>query len=75
MALARTRSADYDKVHDDIIEKAAVMFAKRGYASTSIGDIAEACGCSKSRLYHYFDSKEAILLDMLNTHVDKLLWS
>ncbi|MDO6966650.1 TetR/AcrR family transcriptional regulator [Rhizobium alvei] len=73
--MARTRSPDYDKVRDDIIEKAASMFAKRGYAATSIGDIAEACDCSKSRLYHYFDSKEAILLDMLNTHVDKLLWS
>lgn len=73
--MARTRSPDYDKVQEDILDKAAVMFAQRGYAATSIGDIAEACGCSKSRLYHYFESKEAILLDMLNTHVDKLLWS
>ena len=71
--MARTRSPDYDKIHDEIIRKAAAIFANRGYAATSIGDIAQACGCSKSRLYHYFDSKEAILLDMLNTHVDTLL--
>lgn len=71
--MARTRSPDYDKVHDNIIQQAAAIFASRGYAATSIGDIAEACDCSKSRLYHYFDSKEAILLDMLNTHVDALL--
>lgn len=49
------------------------MFARKGYAATSIGDIAEACGCSKSRLYHYFDSKEAILTEMLTGHVELLL--
>jgi len=71
--LARTRSADYDSIHDTIIQRAAAIFARRGYAATSIGDIAEACDCSKSRLYHYFDGKEAILRDMLTMHVDSLL--
>ncbi|GGC87271.1 TetR family transcriptional regulator [Chelatococcus reniformis] len=56
-----------------IIERTAALFATRGYAATSIGDIAEACECSKSRLYHYFDSKESILEQMMTTHVDKLL--
>jgi AcrR family transcriptional regulator len=55
------------------MEKAASLFASRGYAATSIGDIASACECSKSRLYHYFDSKEAILSEMLTEHIDKLL--
>src|SRR3546814_6036678 len=32
-----------------------------------------ACACSRSRLYHYFDSKEALLREMLATHVDALL--
>lgn len=71
--MARTRSADYDNIHDTILEKAAAIFARQGYAATSIGDIAEACECSKSRLYHYFDGKEAILRDMLTMHVDSLL--
>ena len=71
--MARTRSADYDSIHDTIIQRAAAIFARRGYAATSIGDIAEACDCSKSRLYHYFDGKEAILRDMLTMHVDSLL--
>nr|WP_269447450.1 TetR/AcrR family transcriptional regulator [Bordetella trematum] len=55
------------------MERAAAMFARQGYSETSIGDIARACECSKSRLYHYFDSKEAVLRDMLTTHVDSLL--
>jgi AcrR family transcriptional regulator len=72
-ALARKRSAEYENIQDLILDRAAVMFAQRGYAATSIGDIAEACECSKSRLYHYFPSKEAILSDMLTSHVDLLL--
>ncbi|KCV56221.1 TetR/AcrR family transcriptional regulator [Bordetella bronchiseptica] len=71
--MARTRSADYENIRDTIIERAAAMFARQGYSETSIGDIARACACSKSRLYHYFDSKEAVLRDMLTTHVDSLL--
>lgn len=71
--MARTRSADYDKIQASIIERTAALFASRGYAATSIGDIAAANECSKSRLYHYFKSKEEILSTMLTEHVDKLL--
>jgi AcrR family transcriptional regulator len=73
ISVARKRSADYENIQDLILNEAARVFARRGYAATSIGDIAEACNCSKSRLYHYFDSKEAILSDMLTSHVDGLL--
>lgn len=71
--MARTRSPDYDNIQELILELTADLFASRGYVATSIGDIAEACNCSKSRLYHYFDSKEAILIAMLVKHVDTLL--
>jgi len=71
--LARTRSADYDNIRDTIMESAAEIFSRQGYSATSIGDIARACDCSKSRLYHYFESKEAILHEMLTTHVEELL--
>lgn len=71
--MSRTRSADYDQIRSGIVEKTAALFAARGYAATSIGDIAQACACSKSRLYHYFDSKEAILSSMLLEHVETLL--
>ncbi len=71
--MARTRSPDYDSIQELILERTADLFASRGYVASSIGDIADACGCSKSRLYHYFDSKEAILIVMLTKHVDRLL--
>jgi AcrR family transcriptional regulator len=38
-----------------------------------MNDIATACGTSKARLYHYYDSKEAILFDLLDLHPALLL--
>jgi AcrR family transcriptional regulator len=71
--VTRPRSPDYDNIQESIVKQAASLFAHRGYAATSISDIAAACTCSKSRLYHYFESKEAILVFMLTEHVDRLL--
>jgi AcrR family transcriptional regulator len=71
--VARTRSPDYDAIHASILDKTAALFATRGFAASSIGDIAKACGSSKSRLYHYFESKEAILSTLLTAHIDRLL--
>lgn len=73
IALARTRSPDYDNIQEMILGKTAQLFASRGYVASSIGDIAAACECSKSRLYHYFESKEAILIAMLSGHVERLV--
>jgi AcrR family transcriptional regulator len=58
--VARTRSLDYENIQDSILERTAALFASRGFAATSIGEIAAANECSKSRLYHYFASKEDI---------------
>ncbi len=71
--MTRPRSPDYDNIQESIVKQAASLFAHRGFAATSISDIAAACDCSKSRLYHYFESKEAILVYMLTEHVDRLL--
>ena len=71
--MARTRSPEYDSIQGHILDKTAELFASRGYVASSIGDIATACACSKSRLYHYFESKETILSVMLTEHVDELL--
>lgn len=71
--MARTQSKDYESIQASILDETAALFANRGYAATSIGDIAQACDSSKSRLYHYFDSKEDILAQMLTEHIDRLL--
>jgi AcrR family transcriptional regulator len=48
-------------VESQIIEAATELFAERGFAGTSLQDIAEAAGLTRPALYHYFSSKEDLL--------------
>lgn len=45
---------------EEILEKAGVMFAKRGFYAVSMKDLQEDCGILKGSFYHYFSSKEAL---------------
>ncbi|MGB2939135.1 MAG: TetR family transcriptional regulator [Candidatus Dormiibacterota bacterium] len=45
-----------------IIDAATTVIANRGYAHTSLKDIADAAGVTPALIYHYFDSKEDLLL-------------
>ncbi|CAB3881690.1 hypothetical protein LMG26858_03261 [Achromobacter anxifer] len=44
-----------------ILDAAATLFIKRGTGGTSIQDIAESLGLSRTAVYYYFKSKDAIL--------------
>ncbi len=44
-----------------IIDTAAMLFYKKGYRSTTLGDVAKLLDISKAALYHYVGSKEEIL--------------
>ncbi|WP_283139229.1 TetR/AcrR family transcriptional regulator [Rhizohabitans arisaemae] len=48
-----------------VLEKAAVLFAERGFAGTSLRDVAEAMGMTRPALYYYFDSKETLLRELV----------
>jgi len=71
--MARTRSENYDDIHGGIRTSATALFARMGYMRTSISDLADACQLSRGALYHYFDSKEAILFSILDAHVRKMI--
>ena len=43
-----------------ILEAAELLFRKKGYVDTSIEEIIDLAGCSKSTFYHYFDSKDEL---------------
>src|SRR3569833_420993 len=70
--MARTLAADYDDRREAIVSKAAELYGQRGFLGSSIADLAEACGMSKSLLYHYFSSKEDILFEIMDGHVTAL---
>lgn len=70
--MARGRSATYDQQRDEILSRAAVLFADRGYPGTSMNEVAASCGVTKPALYHYFRDKDALLAAIAQQHVDHL---
>jgi TetR/AcrR family transcriptional regulator, repressor for uid operon len=51
----------YDEKRRHILEAAEGCFQRDGFRGASIGDICAAARMSPGHLYHYFDSKEAIV--------------
>jgi AcrR family transcriptional regulator len=47
---------------DDVLAAAAMLFAERGYAATSMRDIGERVGLLGGSLYHYVKSKDALFI-------------
>ncbi|MCW3062986.1 MAG: TetR/AcrR family transcriptional regulator [Solirubrobacterales bacterium] len=55
----------------EIVDAAARMFHERGYADTSVQDVAHAVGILKGSLYYYIDSKDDLLFRVLeDVHED-----
>ena len=55
-----------------ILDAAAILFAEQGYRGASLASVATAVGLTQPGLLHYFASKEALLLALLETryHTD-----
>jgi AcrR family transcriptional regulator len=70
--MGRPRSPDYETQRDTILRRSVDAFAEHGYPSTSMAQIALACGTSKAGLYHYYRSKESILFDLLDRYTARL---
>jgi AcrR family transcriptional regulator len=49
----------------ELLEAALHVFARNGYRNTRLDDVAEAAGVTKGTIYHYFDTKEALLLRVI----------
>ena len=50
-----------------ILDAAFCLISKNGYESTSISQIAKEAGISKGLVYNYFDSKEDILVSLVES--------
>jgi len=64
---------------DLILQKAALMFREKGFAATSMRDLAETVGIEAASLYNHIQSKSEILQDITfrmandcNDHLDSL---
>lgn len=62
----------------ELVNIAADLFRMKGYAATSIDDIAKACGLTKGSLYHHFAGKEELALaalDQVHAHYREKIFS
>ena len=55
------RSTGQEDKRRIILDAAVRVFARKGYHSSRVGDIAEEAGVAHGLLYHYFSSKEELL--------------
>jgi AcrR family transcriptional regulator len=70
--MARTIAKDHDEKRHQILKTAAKVFAVDGVDRASMSQVANACGISKANIYHYYDSKNALLFDILDTYLKDL---
>ncbi len=56
---------------EEILQTAGTLFASSGLR-TSLNEIADACGILPGSLYHHFESKEAIIVELVQRYEDDL---
>lgn len=62
--MAKSKSRN-NLVANDILERAATLFAERGFNGTSLQEVADASGISRPALYHYVSSKEDLFAQLV----------
>ncbi|MED4071323.1 TetR/AcrR family transcriptional regulator [Priestia endophytica] len=55
-----------------IIQEASMLFAEKGFHSTSVQEIAEKSGISKGAFYLYFQSKEELVTSLIDYYINQL---
>jgi len=70
--MPRGRARGYDDQREEILARAAELFARKGYSGTSMNEVAQACGVSKPTLYHYVRDKYQLLVEIAQGHIDRL---
>jgi AcrR family transcriptional regulator len=55
-----------------IVDAAAKILAKRGYAQATLTEIAKTAGAQAANIFYYFDSREDLVRDVLLTALDRM---
>jgi AcrR family transcriptional regulator len=63
----------YDRRQQKVVVAAAKLFAERGYDQTSVPELTRELGLATGSLYHYFGSKEQLLIEICDQLMDPLL--
>jgi AcrR family transcriptional regulator len=57
-------------VREQLVEAAAVVFARHGYANTTVEQIAEQAGFSKGAVYSNYDGKQDLFFELLDARIE-----
>jgi AcrR family transcriptional regulator len=68
----RPRQARARATFDAVLEAAAALIARQGYAETTTNHIAARAGVSVGSLYQYFPNKTAILVSLFERHIREI---
>jgi TetR/AcrR family transcriptional regulator len=60
-------------VRQRLLRAAAILFAQKGYATTTVREIVAAAGVTKPVLYYYFHNKEGLYLELMQDACHRLL--
>lgn len=63
-----TSGSTTDSRRGELIRIAGDVFARAGYARTSLRDVAAAAGILTGSLYHHFPSKEALAIELVSAY-------
>src|SRR4051794_12955351 len=63
----------YDRRRRELVQAAARVFAERGYDRTAMPELGERLGLAAGSLYHYFGSKEQLLIRICDQLMDPLI--
>ncbi|MEX0344547.1 MAG: TetR family transcriptional regulator [Rhizobiaceae bacterium] len=69
-SVAESIEAAPSSTRREILDAAAHCFTARGYANTSIDDVARSLGSTKGRIYHHYASKADLFADVFKTGMD-----
>ena len=64
--MARTPGTTKAETHERILRSAGKAIRKKGFASTSVGDVMRDAGLTHGGFYAHFDSREAMLAEALD---------
>jgi len=59
-------------MRQQLSDTATRLFIERGFDAVRVADVAEACGVSEATVFNYFQTKEALVLDRLETTMASL---
>ena len=66
-----TREEKKAQTRERLIEAATRVFAEKGFAATSLDEVADAAGLTKGAVYSNFENKEDLVAAVLRAHEDR----